>query len=102
MPCGVALAGANVHDSRLVTPTVEGRVAAASAPTEEEEPRHLCLDKAYGMKRVEAEVQRECRTVDSETCPNRFQLPPRHYFALRAGLRRPRSTRSPAGFIVRR
>jgi putative transposase len=56
MPSGVAIAGANVHDSRLVTPTVEGRVAAAPKPTEEE-PQHLCLDKAYDMKRVEDEVR---------------------------------------------
>jgi putative transposase len=56
MPCGVALAGANIHDSRLVTVTVEGRVVTAPGPTEEE-PQHLCLDKAYDMKRVEDEVR---------------------------------------------
>ena len=56
MPCGVALAGANVHDSRLVTATVEGRVAAVPEPTEEE-PQHLCLDKAYDMRRVEDEAR---------------------------------------------
>ena len=56
MPFGVALAGANVHDSRLVTPTAEGRIATAPKPTEED-PQHLCLDKAYDMGRVEAEVR---------------------------------------------
>jgi transposase len=57
MPAGVALAGANVHDSRLVTPTVEGRVAAAPEPTAEA-AQHLCLDKAYDMRRVEEESRR--------------------------------------------
>ena len=40
---------------------------------------------------------RECRAVESETCSNRFQLPPRHYFALRAAravLRPPRNDTS--------
>ena len=57
MPAGVALAGANVHDSRLVTPTVEGRLAAAPEPTVNN-PQHLCLDKAYDMQRVEEEARR--------------------------------------------
>ncbi|MDT4330769.1 IS5 family transposase [Methylomonas sp. MV1] len=56
MPCGVALAGANVHDSRLVTATLEGHVSPAPKIKPEEKP-HLCLDKAYDMKRVETEVR---------------------------------------------
>lgn len=56
LPCGVALAGANVHDSRLVTATVEGRALPASKIRPTEEKPHLCLDKAYDMKRVEIEV----------------------------------------------
>jgi DNA invertase Pin-like site-specific DNA recombinase len=42
---------------------------------------------------------RECRAVDSETCSNRFQLPPRHRYALRAAcavLRPPRHRDSAA------
>jgi hypothetical protein len=60
MPCGVALAGASVHDSRLATPTVEGRIAPARAPAEAE-PQHLCLDKAYDIKWVEEEARRHTR-----------------------------------------
>ena len=57
MPCGAALAGANVHDSRLVTATVEaGCVVTIPEPTACE-PQHLCLDKAYDMPRVEEEVR---------------------------------------------
>jgi transposase len=82
MPCGVAVAGANVHDSHLVTPTVEGHVVTVPEPTEEE-PQHLCLDKAYDMKRVEDEVRghrytphirrvgEEKRAVPQETHPAR-------------------------------
>jgi putative transposase len=55
MPCGVALAGANVHDSRLVTATLKGRVLPVPTIKLAEKP-HLCLDKAYDMKRVETEV----------------------------------------------
>jgi transposase len=56
MPCGVALAGANVHDSRLVTTTVEGRALPAPKISPTKEKPHLCLDKAYDMKRIETEV----------------------------------------------
>jgi len=56
MPLGVALAGANVHDSRLVTATVKGCALPASDPQATDEKPHLCLDKAYDMKRVEIEV----------------------------------------------
>jgi len=57
MSAAVALAGANVHDSRPVTPTAEGRLAAAPEPSAER-PKHLCLDKAYDMRRVEEEARR--------------------------------------------
>ena len=56
MPYGVALAGANVHDSRLVTATLEGRALPAPDIKPGEEKPHLCLDKAYDMKRVETEL----------------------------------------------
>jgi len=55
MPSAVTLAGAHVQDSRLITPTLEVSVMTAS-PATEEDPRHLCLDKAYAMKRVEQAV----------------------------------------------
>jgi transposase len=54
LPGGVVLAGANVHDSRLVTPTVQAGVI--KPPTTEASLRHLCLDKGYDYERVELEV----------------------------------------------
>lgn len=55
MPSAVALAGANVHDNRLITPTINVRVIAGP-PATEAHPRHRSLDKAFDMKRVENEV----------------------------------------------
>lgn len=57
MPSGVALAGAYVHDSRLVTARANaGRLVARPEPTAAD-PQHLCLDKAYDMPRVEEELR---------------------------------------------
>ena len=40
------IAGANVHDFKLLTATLEAIVVARPPPTAEE-PQHLCLDKGY-------------------------------------------------------
>lgn len=45
-PLGVAIAGANVHDTKLLAATLDAIVLAPPLPTEEE-PLHLCLDKGY-------------------------------------------------------
>ena len=55
MPLGVEIAGAHVHDSRLVSSTIEA-IAIERPETTEESPQHLCLDKAYDCERVELEV----------------------------------------------
>ena len=54
LPAAVVVVGANVHDSRLVTPTVQAGVIQPPATTAS--PRHLCLDKGYDYARVELEV----------------------------------------------
>ena len=54
LPVAVMLAGANVHDSRLVTPTVQAGVIQSPATTAC--PRHLCLDKGYDYALVELEI----------------------------------------------
>jgi len=54
LPVAVILAGANVHDSRLVTPTVQAGVS--QPPATAARPKHLCLDKGYDYQRVELEV----------------------------------------------
>ncbi len=45
-PLGVVVAGANVHDTKLLKQTIEAIVVDRPEPTAES-PQHLCLDKAY-------------------------------------------------------
>jgi putative transposase len=45
-PLGVAMAGANVHDTKLLAATLESIVVERPQPTAER-PQHLCLDKGY-------------------------------------------------------
>jgi putative transposase len=42
----VAVAGANVHDTKLLKETIESIVVERPEPTERS-PQHLCLDKGY-------------------------------------------------------
>lgn len=44
-PLGVAIAGANVHDTKLLAETIEAIVVERPDPAER--AQHLCLDKAY-------------------------------------------------------
>ena len=43
---GATIAGANVHDSKLLRATIEALVVARPEPTAKD-PQHLCLDKGY-------------------------------------------------------
>jgi putative transposase len=43
-PLGATIAGANVHDTKLLAATLEASVVERPQPTEER-PQHLCLDK---------------------------------------------------------
>jgi putative transposase len=43
-PLGATIAGANVHDTKLLAATLEAIVVERPQPTEER-PQHLCLDK---------------------------------------------------------
>jgi putative transposase len=45
-PLGATIAGANVHDTKLLAATLETIVVERPQPTEEM-PQHLCLDKGY-------------------------------------------------------
>ncbi len=45
-PLGATIAGANVHDTKLLAGTIEAVVVERPEPTEED-PQHLCLDKGY-------------------------------------------------------
>ncbi len=55
IPLGVALVGANIHDSRLVSPTLAADILPRPEPTTDH-PQNLCLDKGYAYARVEQEV----------------------------------------------
>jgi putative transposase len=43
---GIVIAGANVHDTKLLEKTIEAIVVERPEPTEKS-PQHLCLDKGY-------------------------------------------------------
>jgi putative transposase len=45
-PLGVVLAGANVHDTKLLEATIDAIVVPRPKPTKKT-PQHLCLDKGY-------------------------------------------------------
>ena len=45
-PLAVVVAGAHVHDTKLLRATLEAVVVERPQPTEEK-PQHLCLDKGY-------------------------------------------------------
>jgi putative transposase len=45
-PLGVVVAGANVHDTKLLNETIESIVVQRPEPTARS-PQHLCLDKGY-------------------------------------------------------
>lgn len=51
-PLGVAIAGANVHDTKLLAETIEAIVV--ERPDPEEVPQNLCLDKGYDNPTGEA------------------------------------------------
>lgn len=45
-PLGIVVAGANVHDTKLLNATIESIVVERPEPTARS-PQHLCLDKGY-------------------------------------------------------
>ncbi|MEO5355497.1 MAG: IS5 family transposase [Magnetococcus sp. XQGC-1] len=55
-PLGIEAVGANVHDSRLVSSTLDVMVVEHPDATPER-PQNLCLDKGYDYPRVDEEVK---------------------------------------------
>src|SRR5262245_931646 len=55
-PLGLAIAGANVHDTKLLAATLDAIVVARPPPTPER-PQHLCLDKGYDNPTGHAAVE---------------------------------------------
>jgi putative transposase len=56
-PMGVVVAGANVHDTRLLRETIEAMIVERPDPVEHEQ--HLCLDKGYDNPTGHATVAAE-------------------------------------------
>ena len=54
-PLGIVITGANVHDSQVLAATLEAIVVERPKPTQEQ-PQHLCLDKAFDNPTCEAAV----------------------------------------------
>ena len=54
-PLAIVIAGANVHDTKLLAVTLDAIVMARPEPTPEQ-PQHLCLDKGYDNPTGEAAV----------------------------------------------
>lgn len=57
VPLAVVLAGANVHDQKLLEATLAAVAAPRPKPTRRC-PQHLCLDKAYDGEPVRGVIQR--------------------------------------------
>ncbi len=55
-PLGLRIAGANVHDSKLLADTLDAIVVDRPQPTPQQ-PQHLCLDKAYDNSNCHRTVQ---------------------------------------------
>ena len=60
IPIGLTVAGANVHDTKLLQQTIEDSIERAVAELHEEE--HLCLDKAYDSAAIRKMVPRSTNT----------------------------------------
>ena len=58
---GVVIAGANVHDTKLLEKTIEAIVVERPEPTEQS-PQHLCLDKGYDNPTGQATVEKKAYT----------------------------------------
>jgi len=57
IPLGVTRTGANVHDSRLISPTLATDILSRPDPTPDRPQPLLCLDQGYDYPRVEQEVK---------------------------------------------
>jgi putative transposase len=56
IPIGLAVAGANRHDMKLVQATIENIVVKRPEPTSDQ-PQGMCLDKGYDFQEVRDTLQ---------------------------------------------
>ncbi len=64
---GVAIAGANVPDQKLVAETLDSIPVQRPEPTSDE-PHHLCLDKGYVGEAVERQGIRQSFSATPACC----------------------------------
>ena len=57
IPIGIAVAGANRHDMKLVPATLESMAIDRPEPSREQ-PQNICLDKGYDYPQIEELVDR--------------------------------------------
>ena len=72
----VAIDGANVHDQKLVAPTLDAIPVERPEPTSSR-PQHLCLDKGYAGETVDREVRRRGYTSHVPSKTNQTPKPKR-------------------------
>jgi putative transposase len=75
-PLGIVVAGANVHDTKLLSATLAAVIVQRPTPSDKT-PQHLCLDKAYDNPTGEQAVAEHGyighirRIGEEKLCPNR-------------------------------
>ena len=87
-PLAVVVTGANCHDMKVATTTLDSLAVRRPRPTREH-PQHLCLDKGYDYPEIEAAVRTRHYTVHlrhrGECSPRRRRHPARRWVVERTG-----------------
>ncbi|HEV2359912.1 MAG TPA: IS5 family transposase [bacterium] len=87
-PLAVVVTGANCHDMKAATTTLDSVAVRRPRPTLEE-PQHLCLDKGYDYPEIEAAVRKRQYTPHlrhrGECPPRRRRHPARRWVVERTG-----------------
>jgi len=87
-PLAVVVTGANCHDMKAATATLDNLPIRRSRPTPEH-PQHLCLDKGYDYPEIEAAVRKRHYTPHmrhrGECLPSRRRHPARRWVVERTG-----------------
>ena len=76
VPLAVAIDGANVHDQKLVAPTLDAIPIERPKPTSQQ-PQNLCLDKGYTGEAVDREVRQRGYTPHVPRKANQTSKPKR-------------------------
>jgi len=87
-PLAVVVTGANCHDMKAATITLDSLAVQRPRPTSEH-PQHLCLDKGYDYPEIEAAVRKRHYTIHlrhrGECVPRHRRHPARRWVVERTG-----------------